>query len=179
VSSFQDDLLRQFGQGVADIEGERVRKKREPTTTPVIPKTKFPEAGPSDWIGESFASGTEEIRRSRTEETPFLPAIGRAALAAGVHIAERAVGGIEYLSESQKRKRREQIDALDTIQREGAPAPKEKKEKAPEVPFEERIEDMDKFEVFMETLEEQLGKGVKAVGKGVEYARGTEPAKWL
>jgi hypothetical protein len=30
MPSSQNELLRKFGQGVADIEGERARKKREP-----------------------------------------------------------------------------------------------------------------------------------------------------
>jgi hypothetical protein len=142
---FQNELLEQFGQGVADIEGERARKKRDTLTPTATPETKPPEAESTDWIGEGFASGTGEIERSRTKETSFLPAVGRAAATVPFHIGARTAGFAEYGLESQKRGRQELIDALGTIQRGGAPVPKEKKEKAPEISFEERTKDMGKY----------------------------------
>jgi hypothetical protein len=67
VPLFQDDILKEFGQGITDIESRRAHKKPESLVAPDI----VSERKSSDWLGESFASGVEEIERSRTKRLHF------------------------------------------------------------------------------------------------------------
>jgi uncharacterized protein YgiM (DUF1202 family) len=161
VPLFQDDILKEFGQGITDIESRRAHKKPESLVAPDI----VSERKSSDWLGESFASGVEEIERSRTKETPLLPALGRAAATIPPHIARAGAGLIQRTAEYQKGERGEVRGALQTVR--GVEPPRVKKETKP-LTYDEG------FGTFVLDL---LGKGVEKVGEGIEAISETAPVK--
>ncbi|MBE9570769.1 MAG: hypothetical protein IMF11_09080, partial [Proteobacteria bacterium] len=127
--------------------------------------------------GLGIAEIEETHSTSAIEETRLIPAVGRAALTLPPTLLEMGAGFGEYLAEKPERRREEIVSSLGLIQREGAPLPKKKP--VPEKPIAERVKGIGKFGIFMESLEEELGKQWKPVGKAVEYVRGTEPVKRL
>ena len=79
---FQDDIMREFGQGVADIESEKTRKKRRPLVSDTPPATKG-----RDPIADFFDIGVKEIEQAGIKETPLIPAVGRAIATIPPHIS--------------------------------------------------------------------------------------------
>jgi len=63
--------MREFDQGVADIEREKVLKKQRSFVSPgIVSEKKAPEASSRDWMMDEFDAGVKEIEQSRAKEKP-------------------------------------------------------------------------------------------------------------
>jgi len=164
-----NDIMREFEQGVADIEREKTLKKQRPfVSLGIVSGEKAPETPSRGWLMDEFDAGVKEIEQSRAKnqkETPLVPALGRSIATIPLHIGRAVTGLAQKAAEYQKGEREEVRSALQTVR--GIEPPKVKKKTKP-------LTAEEGFGTFVLDL---LGKGVEKVGEGIEAISETAPAK--
>jgi len=124
-----NDIMREFEQGVADIEREKTLKKQRPfVSLGIVSGEKAPETPSRGWLMDEFDAGVKEIEQSRAKnqkETPLVPALGRSIATIPLHIGRAVTGLAQKAAEYQKGEREEVRSALQTVR--GIEPPKVKK----------------------------------------------------
>jgi len=154
------DLLDRLDRGAAEIEATRSKGTDTPGGKSAPRST--------DWLSQRLATGVKEIESTRAatqKETPLLPALGRSAVTALLHVGRAGTGLVQKAAEYQKGEREEVRSALQTIR--GIEPPKVKKKTKPST----------SEEGFGSFVLDLLGKGVEKVGEGIETISETAPAK--